>query len=95
MALYGLSVFLETPKELRKGRRSYIALSFVLTILSALASSLDIAWFFNQVFGASSGIGFFENVNTRSWERIASTEVWAVVIFLGDFLLVSASTKWA
>jgi ABC-type sugar transport system permease subunit len=93
MALYGLSVFLETPKELRKGRRSYIVLSFTLTILSALASSLDIAWFFNQVFGASSAIGFFENMGIMSWDRIASTEAWGAVIFLGDFLLVSASTK--
>lgn len=66
-------------------------MSFILTILSALTSSLDIAWFFNQLFGASSGTGFFQNiaVNENSWERMASTAVLTVIIFSGDVLLVS------
>lgn len=91
MALYGLSVFLETPKELRRGRRRYIIMSFLLTAFSTLASSLDIAWFFNQVFGATSGAAAFRMMmrNDRRWERILSTSSFVVIIFLGGVMMVS------
>ena len=43
MALYGLSVFLETPAPQRKGRKRYIAASFAITAFSAVSASLDMA----------------------------------------------------
>ncbi|KAJ2936551.1 hypothetical protein H1R20_g550, partial [Candolleomyces eurysporus] len=59
MSLYGLSVFLETPKHLRQGRRKYIVLSFLITILAALTGALDIAWMFQVIFKTTSGSEFF------------------------------------
>ena len=95
MALYGLSVFLETPKELRKGRTPYIVISFLISVLSALTASLDVVWIFDQLFGATSGIGFFQNLmtNAESWERFLSSAAMAVVIFVGDLLLVSSKKR--
>ncbi|RXW18364.1 hypothetical protein EST38_g7492 [Candolleomyces aberdarensis] len=46
MALYGLSFLLETPKDMRKGRRRYIVISFVITVLATLNGSTQSAWFF-------------------------------------------------
>lgn len=91
MALYGLSVFLETPRQLRKGRHRYIVISFVITILVTLNGSLETAWFFQQIFTASSGLKFVANVNKNSgaWTRMADLSSIALIMFLGDALLVS------
>ncbi|RXW18368.1 hypothetical protein EST38_g7496 [Candolleomyces aberdarensis] len=75
MSLYGLSVFLETPKHLRQGRRKYIMLSFLITILSALTGALDIAWMFQVLFRTTSGSEFFDVATeyNGNWDR--STDV--------------------
>ena len=93
MSIYGLSVFLETPKKLRHGRTRYIILSFVLTGLMALTASLDAAWIFNRIFGATSGSGFSRNFsqNVRVWERYLSLGSVTAVILIGDALLVCCS----
>ena len=93
MAIYGLSVFLETPKHLRKGRFPFIVLSFVITIFTALSGSLDAVWIFQHLFRASSGESFYdallEDVDS-SWGRILSLAAFTVVIIIGDALLVRA-----
>ncbi|KAJ2936630.1 hypothetical protein H1R20_g455, partial [Candolleomyces eurysporus] len=90
MAIYGFSVFLETPKELRKGRTPYIVLSLIITTLAVLSSSLDCAWLFEGLLGSTSGSGFLANLgkNGRSWKRFLSVGASMVTVSLGDALLV-------
>ncbi|RXW18592.1 hypothetical protein EST38_g7264 [Candolleomyces aberdarensis] len=90
MALYGLSVFLETPESLRKGRKRYIAASFVITILSAFTTSLDIAGYFQVLFQSTSPGHWGELIvgYSQDWEHLVSTAGNGVIILLGDALLV-------
>ena len=91
MSLYGLSVFLETPKHLRQGRRKYIVFSFFITIFSALTGALDVAWMFQVIFKTTSGSEFFDIATELigTWDRYVSGIALGFVIFLGDVLLVS------
>ncbi|RXW13604.1 hypothetical protein EST38_g12252 [Candolleomyces aberdarensis] len=91
MAIYGLSVFLETPKHFRKGRLPYIVVSFIITILTALSASLDGVWIFQHLFQATSGESFYDALladDDSSWGRVLSLVAFTVVIFIGDALLV-------
>ena len=93
MALYGLSVFLETPESQRKGRKRYVAASFVITVLSALNGSLDMANYFQVLFKSTSPgrwrelmvANFFED-----WKYLLSSTALGLVIMIGDALLVRA-----
>jgi hypothetical protein len=92
MALYGLSVFLETPEPQKKGRKRYIAASFVITGLRALGGSLDMANYFQVLFNSTS-VGhwnelFFVNFS-GGWKYIVSNTVLGLVPMIGDALLVS------
>lgn len=91
MALYSLAVFLETPKDLRRNRAPYIALSFALTGLFALTASIDAVWIFELLFKSTSGQEFWTNTSTnlRVWKRFLSVAALNTVIFIGDALLVS------
>ncbi|KAJ2921770.1 hypothetical protein H1R20_g15322, partial [Candolleomyces eurysporus] len=90
MAVYGLSVFMETPQHLRKGRRRYIIISFLITTLRALTGSLDMAWHFQQLFAATSTIEYYQLMmkNWRVWYRILSDVSMNVVVLIGEALLV-------
>ena len=90
MALYSLSVFLETPKQLRKNRGTYIAVSFALTGMFALTASIDAAWIFELLFQSTSGENFNVNLgsNLRIWKRFLSVAALNAVIFIGDGVLV-------
>ncbi|KAJ2924786.1 hypothetical protein H1R20_g12306, partial [Candolleomyces eurysporus] len=90
MAVYGLSVFMETPQHLRKGRRRYIIISFLITTLRALTGSLDMAWHFQQLFTATSTIEYYQLMmkNWRVWYRILSDVSMNVVVLIGEALLV-------
>jgi hypothetical protein len=90
MALYGLSVFLETPKELREGRRRYIALSFVFTLLASISASSDMASAFQILFRANSAVDFYKLVAEMNsfWLRYFTSVTIHVAIFVGDALLV-------
>ena len=91
MAVYGLSVFIETPPHLRKGRKRYIVISFLITTLRALTGSLDMAWHFQQLFPATSAIDYYQLMmrNWRVWYRILSDVSMNLVVLLGEALLVS------
>jgi hypothetical protein len=92
MALYGLSVFLETPEPQRKGRKRYIAASFVITGLRALGGSLDMANYFQVLFKSTSVADWNELflVNfSGDWKYILSNTVLGLVPMIGDALLVS------
>ena len=90
MALYGLSVFLETPKELREGRRRYIALSFVFTLLATISASSDMASGFQILFRATTAVDFYKLVAEMNsfWLRYLTSATIHVAIFVGDALLV-------
>ncbi|RXW16538.1 hypothetical protein EST38_g9311 [Candolleomyces aberdarensis] len=90
MALYGLSVFLETPEPLRKGRKRYVAVSFVLTTLSALTASLDMARYLQTLFKSTSP-GHWRELfagSYQEWGYLASSAGLGLIIMIGDVLLV-------
>lgn len=90
MALYGLSVFLETPPHLRKGRKRYIITSFALTILSGLAASLDMASDFQILFEAHSPSDWIA-LHAKygdSWERRLNVAAMGLLLLIADGLLV-------
>ncbi|KAJ2936650.1 hypothetical protein H1R20_g465, partial [Candolleomyces eurysporus] len=90
ISVYGFSVYLETPRNLRKGRTRYIALSLIITALTVLSASLESAWLFGVLFTDTSGNGFNESMNRngRSWERFTSPGLSMATVVLGDGLLV-------
>jgi hypothetical protein len=92
MALYGLSVFLETPHAQRKGRKRYIAASFLITALSVFTVSLDMANFFQTLFKSTSPDHWLTLMAgyAEDWKYFASNTGFGLVILIGDVLLVSA-----
>jgi hypothetical protein len=91
MALYGLSVFLETPEPQRKGRKKYIAASLAITALAAFTGSLDMANYFQTLFNSTSprhwrelfSVHFYED-----WKFLVSYTGVGLFIAIGDALLV-------
>ncbi|KAJ2921241.1 hypothetical protein H1R20_g15854, partial [Candolleomyces eurysporus] len=92
MALYGLSVFLESPKERRRGRARYIVVSFVITLLKSLLAIVHMIWVFRTVFETTEPLGLSFQATVakyaRTWERYFSITVLTVAIIIGDALLV-------
>ena len=90
MAIYGLSVFLETPKSLRKGRTRYIILSFVITGLKVLSTSLDGMLLYIALSEATPGYNWFTTIvkYLRTWYRFLAVSAFYAVIIIGDALLV-------
>ncbi|KAJ2923941.1 hypothetical protein H1R20_g13148, partial [Candolleomyces eurysporus] len=74
MAIYGLSVFLETRDDLKKGRRLYIVISFIITGLASLNASLEAAWVFKLIFESTSPLDYLDHTVDafNSWEQHAS-----------------------
>ncbi|RXW16363.1 hypothetical protein EST38_g9491 [Candolleomyces aberdarensis] len=90
MAIYGLSVFLETRPDLRKGRHRYVVISFFITFLVTFAGSLDAVWAFKLLFESTSSSDFIFLMEKYflSWERWGSTCSLTLMVFIGDVLLV-------
>jgi hypothetical protein len=90
MALYDLSVFTETPKELRRGRTRYIVLSFIITAPKIFQVGLDKSWGFRVLFEAGSPDGWIEmHQRYREWwVRFASMGAYTAITIIGDGLLV-------
>ncbi|EAU86356.2 hypothetical protein CC1G_05350 [Coprinopsis cinerea okayama7 len=92
MALYGLSIFLETPLQQRKGRRRYIIISFILTFLAALSNSLDVAAYFHVLWDTTSPMEFVKlmalSQRESEWMHLASIVAIAGQLLIGDALLV-------
>ena len=90
MAIYGLSVFLETPKDLRKGRTRYIVISFLLAGIDTFGASLNSYEIFKCLFEATSAVGYLDMVdqNIRTWPRYVSLVTIILTILIGDLLLV-------
>ncbi|TFK20567.1 hypothetical protein FA15DRAFT_646865 [Coprinopsis marcescibilis] len=58
MCIYGLSVFLEAPKDVRRGRTFYIIISFTIFLLTAVATGADLYNVFMRLFKATSGADY-------------------------------------
>jgi hypothetical protein len=91
ISFYCLSVFTETPKSMRRGRGRYIVATFVITALSTLVTSLNAANTFQWLFQSTSGRHWEElgAANVYAWNALLSNTAVAVVIWIGDALLVS------
>jgi hypothetical protein len=91
MAFYGLCVFLEAPQHLRKGRKRYIATSFVITCIVTFTASLDMAAYFQILFQSTSPSHWRDlmQLDFLDWmKRLSYTSMW-VLVWIGDVLLVS------
>ncbi|KAH6881239.1 hypothetical protein BKA70DRAFT_1125905 [Coprinopsis sp. MPI-PUGE-AT-0042] len=99
MCLYGLSVFLETPKlgfqhkQLRKGRARFIILSFTIWILSAIPASIDSWVNFEDLFRSGpSGIDFLKQTSGppagHRWIAPLNQILLLLYITLGEILMV-------
>jgi hypothetical protein len=91
MAVYGLCVFLETPEHLRKGRRRYILISFIITSLWATGAALDIAHYFQLLFESTSGYHLLVlTAETQgTWAPMLSVVGLGGLLLVADGLLVS------
>lgn len=91
MAIYGVSVFLETPMGQRRGRKRYITASVVITILAALTASHDMANYFQVLFKATSPRDWQQQLQVygRDWKYLLSNACVGLIIIIGDALLVS------
>lgn len=91
MAFYGLFVFLETPKDRREGRKIYIIISFLLTVMATSAASLDMFRIFKSLMESTGPLSYIDVSAKYGWavERWASFSCLAVTIIVGDALLVS------
>jgi hypothetical protein len=90
MSLYGLTVFLETPKPQRKGRKRYIVASFAITTLFSFCASLDMADYFQILFKSTSPSHWRELVGVKEWMHFAGYTAAGLFIAIGDALLVGA-----
>lgn len=91
MALYGLTVFLETPESQKKGRKRYIAASFIITVLRGLSASLDMANFFQILFKSTSPSHLDTLMTTEyygNWKCYLGNTALGLVPMVGDTLLV-------
>jgi hypothetical protein len=91
MALYGLCVFVETAKPLRKGRRRYIVASLGITVLSTLSASLDIASGFQTLLKSSSSrdwLRLLKESQDRQWKHLLNSAAMGGLLMIGDAFLV-------
>ena len=95
MCFYGLSVFLQTPKERRQGRARFTIISFVIWILYTFMTGLEASTDFEVLFSSEpNGISYL-NRHAEMW----SNRLWWLglhdlslyfYIALGDGLMVRA-----
>jgi hypothetical protein len=97
MSIYGLSVFLETPKQERKGRVFYIITSFTITALSALCTALDASRTFIYLLEADSGVAYIKLRLIAMIDRHILTLMSSVslrcLVLIGDALMVCERTQ--
>ena len=96
MALYGLCVFLETPEHFRTGRKRYIATSIIITVLSILSGSLDMANHFQVLLELNSGRHWLElaRQSQSKWGQRLSSAAIGCLLLIADALLVSIVSRF-
>ncbi|TFK23614.1 hypothetical protein FA15DRAFT_670330 [Coprinopsis marcescibilis] len=88
MCTYGLSAFLETPRDLRTGRGIYITTSFIIFSLFSLWTFLECFNVFQTLLQFPFPSGNYLVNQGLSWDRILSTLALFAFIFIGDALLL-------
>ncbi|EAU90020.2 hypothetical protein CC1G_05936 [Coprinopsis cinerea okayama7 len=90
MAIYGLSVWLDTSEEQRKRRLPYILLSFSILFLSVIPTYLGVADEFKVLYNSGPGIEYLDmkDAARSKWNQMLSY----ALIFAGNSgVLVSGS----
>lgn len=82
MAIYGVSVFMETPEHLRRERKRYIATSLAITILTTFLAPFHVARYFPTLFHSEA----ISSLNLWSW--FLGSTIRGVLVAIGDGLLV-------
>lgn len=92
MALYGVLSYLDMPKSRRKGRTVYVVLSFLMTLINALAASVDMYRLFKCLLEATGPFGYLQTSLKYAWgwERHVSIACLSFIVIIGDGLLVSS-----
>ncbi|KAF6748200.1 hypothetical protein DFP72DRAFT_917207, partial [Ephemerocybe angulata] len=89
MCIYGLTVFLETPRTARKGRVPYIIINFVLFFLLSISALMDARFLFRLLFESTSPKDFIARRQNMSDEMVFASQVLnLIVIFIGDAVML-------
>ena len=91
MCIYGLSTYMETPAEMKKGRKPYIAISFVIFALYFVAQCIETSGIYETLYKATNGVDVRQvglRVYELSWKGPVSRILMSLVLLLGDGLLV-------
>lgn len=93
MCLYGLTVYLECPPEVRKARTPYIFINFIILFLYILGGLSDGYQTFQLLYFARvTNLGEFRQQIDHSWWAIACLVSGTSVNWIADALLVCIST---
>ncbi|KAG2003795.1 hypothetical protein CC2G_004371 [Coprinopsis cinerea AmutBmut pab1-1] len=90
LCVYGLHSFFATPIERRKGRLPYIVLSFVIFVLFACMTGVDLAMNFKLLYYSEPGMPYYRARMQAYSESLRSTSLGLLYSFviLGDGLLL-------
>ncbi|EAU92073.1 hypothetical protein CC1G_09594 [Coprinopsis cinerea okayama7 len=90
MCLYGLVTYLETPKDLKKGRASYIVMSFTILALSLVPTILGLYNQFRGLYYSSGGLSYISAQEgiLSEWPYVTGTAFTYAYVVLGDGLLL-------
>ena len=92
MCFYGLSIYLESPPEVKKGRALYIAMSFLIFAVYCVVQGIETSGIYETLYKATGGLDVRQiglQVYVFSWRGSVSRGLMALVVLLGDGLLVS------
>jgi hypothetical protein len=93
MVLYGLSVFLVTPKDQRKGRVRFIIISWIILLTSGVDTMIDI-WQNSRILltGGPTGVSYLRAIPAQFLRSqvtsITGDALICVAIITGDVLMV-------
>ncbi|TFK27253.1 hypothetical protein FA15DRAFT_754380 [Coprinopsis marcescibilis] len=89
MCLYCISIFFETPVDMRKGRAPYIVVSVFIFAFYSLSVGLDASLMFDLLFGASTGAEVITMLEEEAlWSKVLNGVAKMAFVALGDGLLV-------
>jgi hypothetical protein len=98
MVLYGVSIFLGTPKDARKGRLRFIVISCFILVTSSIDGAFDMWRAFRVLFAGGQNGGKYAPAYQQDWITyshiiVAGDSLLAVAITVGDILMVSSPCR--
>ena len=88
MAFYCVAIFLETPKEARKGRIPYIVIGCLIFVIYTLGACTDISIPFDVLLAASNGVEFTMWYSIPDWRDYFSLGCLTLLLIIGDGVMV-------